>query len=315
VDCALALIARGRQVKTVCSVLGVARSNVGERAKRPANWSDGRKSRRPLDDAGVVAEIWAEVRRMRLQASQPRHVPVDIGPHVNVIGDGTAGEPFARSAGTSHLRRMQQHEDFRGLAAPRPLHEVAVLGLVQHGWSSGIGEQAVEIRLCQARKHRVADRYDGGRARRTRVQAHLADDLATSHLAHSVRRPVFVGHVSAQPAADHNEHRIAGFALGHQRPAAGDLDPFESVVKLADRVRIEVAEESAQVSDEQLVLMKIWHWRPPSPRAQRTSTCHADRAARVAGTGETIPRQKRNPTPTIGPPNDIDDTGRSPRKS
>lgn len=48
-------------MKTVCEVLGVARSNVIERAKRPADWSDGRKNRRPADDQALVAEIRAEV--------------------------------------------------------------------------------------------------------------------------------------------------------------------------------------------------------------------------------------------------------------
>jgi putative transposase len=48
-------------VKTVCSVLGVARSNVAVRARRSADWSDGRKERRPIDDAALVAEIRAEV--------------------------------------------------------------------------------------------------------------------------------------------------------------------------------------------------------------------------------------------------------------
>ena len=49
-------------MSTVCKVLGVARSNVHERAKRAASWSDGRKNRRSLDDAGLVAEIRAEVK-------------------------------------------------------------------------------------------------------------------------------------------------------------------------------------------------------------------------------------------------------------
>jgi putative transposase len=48
-------------VKTVCEVLGVARSNIIERVKRPLDWSDGRKNRRPADDEALVAEIRAEV--------------------------------------------------------------------------------------------------------------------------------------------------------------------------------------------------------------------------------------------------------------
>jgi putative transposase len=48
-------------VKTVCEVLGVARSNVTVRAKRSVDWADGRKNRRPADDQALVAEIRAEV--------------------------------------------------------------------------------------------------------------------------------------------------------------------------------------------------------------------------------------------------------------
>lgn len=48
-------------MKTVCEVLGVARSNVAVRASRSADWSDGRKGRCPIDDAALVAEIRAEV--------------------------------------------------------------------------------------------------------------------------------------------------------------------------------------------------------------------------------------------------------------
>jgi putative transposase len=48
-------------VNTVCKVLGVARSNIIERAKRTADWSDGRKGRHRADDEALVAEIRAEV--------------------------------------------------------------------------------------------------------------------------------------------------------------------------------------------------------------------------------------------------------------
>jgi putative transposase len=55
-DCALTLIARGRPVKRVCEVLGVARSNVADKLARPADWRDGRTAR-GTDDAGLVEEI------------------------------------------------------------------------------------------------------------------------------------------------------------------------------------------------------------------------------------------------------------------
>lgn len=60
-DCALALIARGRPVKTVCDVLGVARSNVHVRVHRPASWTDRRHNHRPRDDSELVAEITNEI--------------------------------------------------------------------------------------------------------------------------------------------------------------------------------------------------------------------------------------------------------------
>jgi len=55
-DCALTLIARGRPVKQVCDVLGVARSNMAVKLARPADWQDGRSARK-TDDAGIVDEI------------------------------------------------------------------------------------------------------------------------------------------------------------------------------------------------------------------------------------------------------------------
>jgi transposase InsO family protein len=48
-------------MSTVCRVLGVARSNVHERANRTAQWTDRRKNRRPADDQALVAEIRAEL--------------------------------------------------------------------------------------------------------------------------------------------------------------------------------------------------------------------------------------------------------------
>lgn len=46
-------------MKTVCQVLGVARSNVHGRAHRPADWTDRRRGRRPIDDAELCAELRA----------------------------------------------------------------------------------------------------------------------------------------------------------------------------------------------------------------------------------------------------------------
>lgn len=48
-------------MKTVCDVLGVARSNLHDRTARSASRPDRRRARRPLDDAGLVAEIRQEI--------------------------------------------------------------------------------------------------------------------------------------------------------------------------------------------------------------------------------------------------------------
>lgn len=81
-DCAFTLVARGRPVKTVCDVLGVARSNVIDRLSRGPDWRDGRSARR-TDDGPLVEEIrdavahlpsygyrraWGLLRRSREQA-------------------------------------------------------------------------------------------------------------------------------------------------------------------------------------------------------------------------------------------------------
>jgi len=48
-------------MKTVCDVLGVARSNVCARAARPADWVDRRRGRRPVEDACLVEAIQVEI--------------------------------------------------------------------------------------------------------------------------------------------------------------------------------------------------------------------------------------------------------------
>lgn len=59
-DCALALAAGGRPMKTVCEVLGVAPSAVAVKRVRPSDWRDGRRAR-VTDDAELVEEIRAQV--------------------------------------------------------------------------------------------------------------------------------------------------------------------------------------------------------------------------------------------------------------
>ena len=48
-------------MKTICDILGVARSNLHVRAHRPPDWKDQRCKRRPHDDGELVAEITREV--------------------------------------------------------------------------------------------------------------------------------------------------------------------------------------------------------------------------------------------------------------
>ena len=60
-DSALTLVAQGRPMKTVCRVLGVARSNVSIRATRPSGWTDRRRGRRPMEDTTLVEEIRREI--------------------------------------------------------------------------------------------------------------------------------------------------------------------------------------------------------------------------------------------------------------
>lgn len=77
-------------MKLVCDVLGVARSNISERATRPSNWQDRRRNRRPIDDHSLLAELREEiadlpsygyrracalVNRRREATSQPRINP------------------------------------------------------------------------------------------------------------------------------------------------------------------------------------------------------------------------------------------------
>jgi hypothetical protein len=48
-------------MKTICDILGVARSNVQVRARRPIAWRDQRRKRRLRDDEQLVTEITREV--------------------------------------------------------------------------------------------------------------------------------------------------------------------------------------------------------------------------------------------------------------
>jgi len=132
-DCALALVARGRPVKRVCEVLGVARSNMAVRLARSPDWRDGRKARTP-QDSGLVEEIqrhigqlpsygyrrvWALVRRDRAQHDVP---PVNAKRVYRVM----------RDHGLLLSRRRQPH-----MPARRHDGQVAVLQSNQRWCSDG----------------------------------------------------------------------------------------------------------------------------------------------------------------------------------
>jgi putative transposase len=57
VDCALACIARGRSVRSVCSALSVARSHVIEMMQRSADWVDQRKAQQQQDESWLIDKI------------------------------------------------------------------------------------------------------------------------------------------------------------------------------------------------------------------------------------------------------------------
>ena len=48
-------------MKTVCTVLGLARSNVNVLKRRPATWRDGRTQRTPAGDAELLAVIQQKI--------------------------------------------------------------------------------------------------------------------------------------------------------------------------------------------------------------------------------------------------------------
>jgi putative transposase len=57
VDCALAVVAKGRAMKAVCEALGLARSHIDARAHRLDHWRDGRMTRTPVPDEELLREI------------------------------------------------------------------------------------------------------------------------------------------------------------------------------------------------------------------------------------------------------------------
>lgn len=61
-DCALACIARGRSVRSVCSALSLARSHVTVMMQRSADWVDQRKAQhKKQDDSSLLDKIKAVI--------------------------------------------------------------------------------------------------------------------------------------------------------------------------------------------------------------------------------------------------------------
>jgi putative transposase len=61
VDCALAVVAKGRAVKAVCDTLGMARSHMHARLHRGDGWRDARMNRTPAPDDELLAEISLQI--------------------------------------------------------------------------------------------------------------------------------------------------------------------------------------------------------------------------------------------------------------
>jgi putative transposase len=53
---ALAVVAGGPPMKSVCSALDVERSNLHVRHHRPVDWQDGRSGRTPAQDGALLAD-------------------------------------------------------------------------------------------------------------------------------------------------------------------------------------------------------------------------------------------------------------------
>ena len=62
-------------------------------------------------------------RRAALDARQARHVALDAGAHVHMVGYRSARQPLPRAARRDGVRRMQQYEDLRRFGARRALHQ------------------------------------------------------------------------------------------------------------------------------------------------------------------------------------------------
>ncbi|POR05911.1 hypothetical protein BV908_21970 [Diaphorobacter sp. LR2014-1] len=53
-------------MKSVCSVLGVARSNLHVRHHRPGHWQDNRRGRTPAQDGLLLADLRRHIAELRI---------------------------------------------------------------------------------------------------------------------------------------------------------------------------------------------------------------------------------------------------------
>ena len=82
-------------------------------------------------------------------------------------------------------------------------------------------QQAVEVGLAQPHQHRVADGHHG-RRRGSPVMTLISPTIWPRPISRTARGvPSSSVHVRAQPAAQHEVHRVAGLALCHQRARRG----------------------------------------------------------------------------------------------
>ncbi len=174
-------------------------------------------------------------------------------------------------------------------------------------------EELVELRLGKPHEHRIADGHHGGGAWLAGDQAHFADDLATTHLPSHARCSFVIVHVGAQPAAQHQVHRVARLALRHQRLAACHLDPFQALAKQAHCGGFDVAQVGSQVAVEKLVLMRLVHGFGGGQSGAGREIRGRGREARQRCSGYQYTRgtgRERRPTGKTAPGPDVQDRHR-----
>jgi putative transposase len=94
-------------MKTVCRVLGVARSNVCTRATRSADWIDRRRGRKPLEDAQLLDEIRGEI--AELSSYGYRRACALVNRHRDASGRRRVNPKRAYRVMREHRLLLQRH--------------------------------------------------------------------------------------------------------------------------------------------------------------------------------------------------------------